>query len=108
MLVEINNKRRKRQVGTMGEARAALQPPVTVAGARPGVRRSGGGAGREPGWLQVAPPNPGSTLTSCLWPRAGIRSQGAPSHDPPALLQPNWLVNNAPIAYTVQEFFFPL
>lgn len=56
MLVEINNKRRKRQVGTMGEARAALQPPVTVAGARPGVRRSGGGAGREPGWLQVAPP----------------------------------------------------
>lgn len=53
------------------------------------------------------PPNPGSTLTSCLWPRAGIRSQGAPSHDPPALLQPNWLVNNAPIAYTVQEFFSP-
>lgn len=58
MLVEINNKRRKRQVGTMGEARAALQPPVTVAGARPGVRRSGGGAGRAPGSLQVVPPPP--------------------------------------------------
>lgn len=86
----------------MGEARAALQPPVTVAGARPGVRRGGGGALREPESLQVVPPtpNPGSTLTSCLRPRARIQSPRAPN-SPPALLQPNWLVNNALIAHTM-------
>lgn len=92
----------------MGEARAALQPPVTVAGARPGVRRSGGGAGRAPGSLQVVPP-PQPRVHPDLLPAAPRQhpKPGSPVHGPPALLQPNWLVNNAPIAHTVQEFFFP-
>lgn len=90
----------------MGEARAALQPPVTVAGARPGVRRAGAAQRGGRDCCRSSPPNLGSTLTSCPRPRAGIRSPGTP-HGLPALLQPNWLVNNAPITHTVQEFFSP-
>lgn len=40
------------------------------------------------------------TMASCLRPRARIQSPRAPN-SPPALLQPNWLVNNALIAHTM-------